>query len=69
MTKDESGLIDRTLELWQPRYTESLGPEDARVIANNIAAFFDVLRQWDRESQRPGGENSQAEQDGRSEYD
>jgi len=39
-------LIERTLEVWQPRADRRLDAEDAREIAENICGFFNVLVTW-----------------------
>lgn len=41
-------LIDRTIELWQPRLPRELNPEDARQIVENVTGFFSVLGEWAR---------------------
>ena len=47
MAKPDSKLIQQTLEIWQPSYEEALTLEDARAMVANVAAFFDLLRDWD----------------------
>lgn len=39
-------LIDRTIELWQPRLQHDLSREDARQIVENVAGFFTILAEW-----------------------
>ena len=39
-------LIDRTIEIWQPRLSTPLSNENARQIAENITGFFSILAQW-----------------------
>jgi hypothetical protein len=41
-------LVDRTLELWGPRFGRDLGREDARQIVENLIGFFAVLAEWSR---------------------
>lgn len=41
-------LIDRTIELWQPRLRRELSHEDARQIVENVTGFFSLLSQWSR---------------------
>lgn len=41
-------LIDRTIELWQPRLRRELNPEDARQIVENVTGFFSILAEWSR---------------------
>jgi len=40
-------FIKGTLAEWQRHYPEPLTEEDARAMVANMAAFFDVLRDWD----------------------
>jgi hypothetical protein len=49
-------LIDRTLEVWQPRNAERLSDEDARAILENVKGFFTLLLEWEtNEQQKKGG--------------
>jgi hypothetical protein len=41
-------LIDRTIELWQPRLRRDLSREDARQIVENVSSFFGILAEWSR---------------------
>jgi hypothetical protein len=41
-------LIDRTIEIWQPRLGTPLSNENARQIAENITGFFSILAEWSR---------------------
>jgi hypothetical protein len=41
-------LIDRTIELWQPRLRRELSREDARQIVENVTGFFSLLSQWSK---------------------
>jgi hypothetical protein len=41
-------LIDRTIELWQPRLWRELSREDARQIVENVTGFFSLLSQWSK---------------------
>lgn len=46
--QDDTGqLIERTLEVWQPRAVRQLTREDARQMVENIAGFFHLLLVWD----------------------
>ena len=36
-------LLERTIEVWQPHYERPLTLEDAREIAENMIALFEVL--------------------------
>ena len=56
MKKSEDNLIDRTLEVWQPRNTHRLSDEDARAILENVKGFFTLLLEWEtNEQQKKGG--------------
>ncbi len=41
-------LIDRTIDLWQPRLRRELTREDARQIAENVTGFFSILAEWSK---------------------
>jgi hypothetical protein len=41
-------LIDRTREVWKPRFRRDLSREDARQIAENVTGFFAILAEWSR---------------------
>ena len=56
MKKSEDNLIDRTLEVWQPRNAQRLSDEDARAILENVKGFFTLLLEWEtNEQQKKGG--------------
>ena len=56
MKKSEDNLIDRTLEVWQPRNAQRLSDEDARAILENVKGFFTLLLEWETiEQQKKGG--------------
>ena len=56
MKKSEDNLIDRTLEVWQPRNADRLSDEDARAILGNVTGFFTLLLEWEtNEEQKKGG--------------
>ena len=59
MKKSEDNLIDRTLEVWQPRNANRLSHEDARAILENVKGFFTLLLEWETNEQRKkgGGQN------------
>ena len=46
-------LIDRTIELWQPRLRRELSREDARQILENVTGFFSLLSQWSKSETTP----------------
>ena len=39
-------LLDRAIEVFQPRTSRKLTREDAREIAHNLTGFFSVLLDW-----------------------
>ena len=41
-------LINRTIELLQPRLPRELTREDARQIAENVTGFFSILAEWSK---------------------
>ncbi len=45
-------LHEETLRLWQPRARRRLTEDDAREIVANMAGFFRVLLEWDRDARR-----------------
>ena len=47
MKAGSTGLIQETLNTWQPYYRPALTDEDARGIATNMTNFFKLLRQWE----------------------
>jgi hypothetical protein len=52
MKKSEDNLIDRTLEVWQPRNAQPLSDEDARAILENVKGFFTLLLEWETNDQQ-----------------
>ena len=56
MKKSDDNLIERTLEVWQPRNDQRLADEDARAILENVTGFFTLLLEWEtNEQQEKGG--------------
>ena len=55
MKKSEDNLIDRTLEVWQPRNAHRLSEEDARAILENVKGFFTLLLEWEADEQQKKG--------------
>jgi len=47
MRKIQNQLIDRTLEFWQARSSQTLTREDAREIIENVTGFFRILQTWE----------------------
>lgn len=41
-------LIDRTRQVWQPRFGRDVSHEDARQITHNVIGFFGILAEWSR---------------------
>ena len=41
-------LLDRTLQVFQPRTERRLHREDAREIVHNLTGFFRVLMEWEQ---------------------
>ncbi len=42
----EDQLLDRTLQVWQPRADRELSHEDARQIVTHFIGFFRILAKW-----------------------
>ena len=59
MKKTEDNLIDRTIEVWQPRNANRLSDEDARAILENVKGFFTLLLEWETNEQqkKSGGQD------------
>ena len=59
MKKSNDNLIDRTLEVWQPRNAQRLSDEDARAILENVKGFFTLLLEWETNEQqkKAGGQD------------
>ena len=59
MKKSEDNLIDRTIEVWQPRNAQRLSDEDARAILENVKGFFTLLLEWETNEQqkKAGGQD------------
>jgi len=45
-------FLERTIEVWQPRYDRPLTLEDAREIAENMLGLFKLLDNLDRTHER-----------------
>ena len=52
MKKSDDNLIERTLEVWQPRNDQRLSDEDARAILENVKGFFTLLLEWETSEQQ-----------------
>lgn len=59
MKKSEDNLIDRTLEVWQPRNAHRLSDDDARAMLENVKGFFTLLLEWETNEQqkKAGGQD------------
>lgn len=44
----KGNLVERTRQVWQPRFGRDLSCEEARRIAENAAGFFAILAEWSR---------------------
>jgi hypothetical protein len=55
MKKSEDNLIDRTLEVWQPRNAHRLSDDDARAMLENVKGFFTLLLEWEADEQQKKG--------------
>ena len=47
-TQNPISFTARTLEVWQPRSTRRLSPEDVRQVIENATGFFHLLNEWAR---------------------
>jgi hypothetical protein len=52
----------RTRAFWQPRTSYELTEEDAREMVDNVAGFFCLLAEWDRQARREEEQPSADEQ-------
>lgn len=45
--------LEKTVKIWQPHYPDkTLTLEDARVIAENVISFFELLIKWRKEREK-----------------
>ena len=65
MKKQDTDIIERSVEFWRRRTGKEYSREDVRGMMANVAGFFKVLDEWDRaereerkETQGPGKERS-----------
>jgi len=49
-------FLDKTIQVWQSHYEQTLTREDARQIIENVYAFFDLTSSWDA-GQEEGKQN------------
>ena len=50
--REKRELIQQTLDFWQPRTPQTLTPEDARQIVENLTGFFRILLEWEHAERR-----------------
>lgn len=53
MKETEPSMIDRTLNVWQPRTGRQLSHEDAGQMVENVGGFFRLLLEWDQAEREP----------------
>lgn len=46
----DTDFLEETLRMWQPHADGRLTDDDAREIISNVAGFFRVLVEWDRDA-------------------
>jgi hypothetical protein len=63
MRETKEQFIGRTLEVWQPRTSKLLTPEDARQVVENVAGFFRILTEWDAAEQRTASQIAETKTD------
>ena len=52
MPKYSTGILEKTIQVWQPLSEKKINEEDAREIIDNVTGFFSILRKWDDEERR-----------------
>ena len=57
MRNSKEHLIERTLRVWQPLAPKPLTTEDALDIIENIASFFQILKEWQSADQEASSRN------------
>jgi hypothetical protein len=50
MIEKNPDIINQTIDFWTKRTGQEISPEDAREMIQNISGFFQVLSEWDKES-------------------
>ncbi len=50
---DRDGLLQATIEVWQPLSPIPLNQEDARQILQNMTGFFNLLISWEAAAAAP----------------
>ncbi|MBI3623357.1 hypothetical protein HY212_04750 [Candidatus Pacearchaeota archaeon] len=46
MANLSKSYLEKTINVWQPHYDRTLTIEDAKVIAENVIDFFELLIEW-----------------------
>ena len=46
MSRFSKVYLENTIKVWQPHYSKVLTLEDARVIAENVIGYFELLIDW-----------------------
>jgi hypothetical protein len=54
MAKDQREATHLSIDFWQPYHSQTLTPEDAREIVDNVSGFFGVLVEWKRKAEGDG---------------
>jgi hypothetical protein len=57
MTQYSSGLIQKTISLFEPRAGEEFTEESARRALNNVCGFFKILNEWSKAEEKTISEN------------
>lgn len=59
MSKFSNSYLEKTIQVWQPHYPDKvLQLEDARVIAENVIGYFELLIEWKTKREK-GEQNAQ----------
>ena len=45
-------FLEKTKKVWEPDYGRTLTLEEARVIAENVIGFFELLIKWRKEREK-----------------
>ncbi|HXF90631.1 MAG TPA: hypothetical protein VNJ29_01730 [Candidatus Nitrosotenuis sp.] len=57
--RPSDNFIKKTIEVWQPDSSSTLTPEDAVTIIQNVAAFIDLLAEWEAKKIKRLAENKE----------
>lgn len=58
-TRITEDFIKETIDIWQPDSSVPLTPEDAIAIIQNMAAFIDLLAEWEAKEIKRLAENKE----------